>query len=340
MPFVLIIGIGVVLTAFVAYAQAILAHSVNKGLVGWLAQTVQDVALFGPRLAAHLLKLDGWITHQLGAHFKQIEHRAVGWVSGISTYAKVMALAGMNVAAISWSLAWWLVHTEIPRQSKAHAAHAESVATHADALAEIALKRSSGLAKSHPGKVTQVEVTRIERVAMPHASEWEWINHHWNALTRAVTAPTTLPGIIAAPKVGDIVGWTRRNLRWHHRRLARLEALLGVTGMAAVLARVLGVSVRCLRPGGNVSKVARGLCGLPTHLLNDLLGVLADIWILENVCVLLPYLETAAKDIGTPLVAALTDVGAGICGDSKRPGALRGSSASLPPVLVGASGLV
>jgi hypothetical protein len=331
----------ILLSAFVAYGMAAMQHSNSTGLVGWLANIARRLPIFGGLGAEQILRLDQWVTHQIGAHFKAVEQRAVSWVGGLSTYVKTMALASTNVAAMMWSLAWWLTHSEIPRQARAHTKHAEQTATHADAVAEAAMKSTVGLAKSHPGKVTAQQITTVERVAMPHAAEWEWISHHWKALTRAVTAPTTLPGIIAAPRVGDIAGWTRRNLRWHNRRLARLEALLGVTGLAAVLARTLGVSIKCLRPGGNVSRVARSLCGLPTHLLDDLLGILADVWLIENVCVVLPFLETAASEIGTPLVEALTAVGAGICAGSQAPGDLRGSAARLPsPVTSGALVLV
>lgn len=260
----------VLMAVLTALGMSALQHSNSTGLVGWLTKTLANVPLIGGLSVQQILKLDAWITHYLGSHFRAIEGRAVGWFAGLSTYVKVMALAPMNAAATSWAFGWWLVHTEIPRIARAHTKHAEQTATHADAVAEAALKRSAGLAKSHPGKVTQVEITRIEKVAMPHAGEWSWIHNHWKALTQAITAPTTLPGIIAAPRVADIAGWTRRNLRWHTRRIARLETLLGAAGLTAVLARVLGVTSRCLR-SGNLGRTARRVCGMDTGLLDELL---------------------------------------------------------------------
>jgi hypothetical protein len=106
--------------------------------------------------------------------------------------------------------------------------------------------------------------------------------------------------------------------------------------MAVAMANVLGVSAKCLRKGP-IGKVSRSLCGIPTHLLDDLLGILADIWIVENVCVLLPFLETAASKIGTPLVEALTVAGAGICPGHSAPKPLLGPKATVPDLIFGVS---
>lgn len=131
-------------------------------------------------------------------------------------------------------------------------------------------------------------------------------------------------------------GLTKRLLRIE-RRLSRLEVgVFGATAMAIAMANVLGVSARCLRKG-NVGRTARALCGLPTNLLNDLLGILADIWVVENVCVLLPFLETAVSKVGTPLVEALTVAGAGICKGHKAPPPLQGPKANVPALIFGVS---
>ena len=64
-------------------------------------------------------------------------------------------------------------------------------------------------------------------------------------------------------------GLTRRFARIHWR-LSRLEKLLTATGLAAVMAAVLGVTTSCLRRG-NVGKTARRICGMDTSLLDALL---------------------------------------------------------------------
>jgi hypothetical protein len=87
----------------------------------------------------------------------------------------------------------------------------------------------------------------------------------------------SLPHGIGIPK-----SWTK----WRHRvdaRLRKLEGLFGATALAVAMANVLGVSAKCLR-SGNVGKTARKLCGLGPRALEDLLGLLVDVLILENIC--------------------------------------------------------
>jgi hypothetical protein len=121
------------------------------------------------------------------------------------------------------------------------------------------------------------------------------------------------------------------------KRIGLLEAGAGATAVAITMANVLGIpNWRCLTRGP-LGRTARSLCGIPSSLLNDLLGLVADFFILENVCVMLPWLETAASEIGTPLVEVLTVVGAGLCGGVEAPAALRGPMPSVPALIFGVS---
>lgn len=125
---------------------------------------------------------------------------------------------------------------------------------------------------------------------------------------------------------------------WRHVtniRLRRLERLLAASGLAVAVANMLGLpNWRCLTKGP-IARVSRALCGLPSNFLNDLLGLLADVWIVENICTLIPLLETAASDIGTPLIEALTPVGAGLCHGVTKPSPLPSPPLDLPPVYFG-----
>jgi len=145
-----------------------------------------------------------------------------------------------------------------------------------------------------------------------------------------------LPGALGIPKIWrEIHGLTKRNLRLS-KRLHRVEGLFAASVMAAAMANALGLGLnwRCITRG-NIGKTARRICGLPTHWLDDVLGLLADFFILENICTVLPWLETAASDIGTPLVEVLTEVGAGLCRGSAAPGALQGPKPSVPALIFG-----
>lgn len=101
-------------------------------------------------------------------------------------------------------------------------------------------------------------------------------------------------------------------------------------GAVAVALSRLGFGwLRC----SNMKRLGPAFCGIPSGLLEDLLGLLADYFIITNICELLPLLETVASDIGTPLVEALTAVGAGICAaGSSAPATLTGPSIGTIPV--------
>lgn len=83
-------------------------------------------------------------------------------------------------------------------------------------------------------------------------------------------------------------GRTLRDLK----RLARKhEGLFAASVMAGVMANVLGLpNWRCLTRG-NIGRVSRALCGLSTHALNDLLGLLVDLLVLENICEAITLME-------------------------------------------------
>jgi hypothetical protein len=125
------------------------------------------------------------------------------------------------------------------------------------------------------------------------------------------------------------------------KRISRAEAWTAAGALSIAMANVLGLpNPRCLRDGP-IGRVSRRLCGMPSNFLNDILGLLADFFILENICTVLPWVETAASEIGAPLVEVLTEVGAGLCHGAHAPGALRGPRASVPDLIfgVGAQGV-
>lgn len=106
-------------------------------------------------------------------------------------------------------------------------------------------------------------------------------------------------------------------------------AATAFAGAVAIALDRLGFGwIRC--PG--VGRVGNAVCGLPANLLEDLLGLLADYFILTNICDLLPILETVASDVGTPLVEALTTVGAGLCSGAEKAPPLGLPALILPAV--------
>lgn len=211
----------------------------------------------------------------------------------------------------------WLVHTWIP--------------TYVHGLTDVLHGVTSTVSKT----VTRVEhvtvhVTRIVRVAAHDAAAPAY------RVARAATVGAFAPAL-AIPRLWRGIDDVETDIRKLARRITRTEALFGATALAAAMANVLGIPrANCLRKGP-IGRVARTLCGIPTHWLNDLLGLVADFFILENVCTLLPLLESGASVVGTPLIEGLTELGAGLCGGASPPAALRGPMPSIPALIYGAS---
>jgi hypothetical protein len=247
-----------------------------------------------------IIKLDQWMTHYLGRHFQAVEKHAVNWLGGLDQASRRYAKAALSVAAPVWGLAYWLVHVEIGRQAKAHDKPIARNAAQAKAIAKRAEAASVGAHAQAPTRTNTKTVTKVERVVMPHAEEWTWINHHWQGLKHAISLAAA--GVLAPtlPRVKPLAwprGLTPTAIR---RRLGRVEALLGVTAFAAVMARVLRVTPRCLTDG-NVGKVARRLCGLSARGLEDLLGFLVDAFLLVNICETITLMEQGLSLIDGPL---------------------------------------
>jgi hypothetical protein len=135
-------------------------------------------------------------------------------------------------------------------------------------------------------------IARLVKALLPHihvanTKTLRYVEHTiTHTVTRVVvkTAAVAIPGAIALPGIRkEIYGLTRRNLRINWR-LRRLEALLTVAGIAAMLAKTWGVSLRCVRRNGPIGRVARHLCGLDNWLLDFLLLGAVEAFIATDLC--------------------------------------------------------
>lgn len=311
--------------------------------------------VFSPVLEtlAGALKINVWRVHiDAGGVLRDLDHRVINFL-GEQALASEQAMGywfhqaarlQMWIVNEMWDAARdslhfgsWLVHSFIP--ARIHDAthplgRTVHTVTHTVSRVERIVVHTPAVAKA----AAHAAVVPLYRtVAIPHLGELQWIHRHWKALTRAaaVAGSAALAPALTIPRLWRGIDDAESDIRKLSRRVHRTEALFGATAMAAAMANVLGLrNPRCLR-SGPLGKVARLLCGVPSNLLNDVLGLLADFFILENICTVLPWLETAASDIGTPLVELLTDVGAGLCAGATPSGALRGPMPSVPAVIFG-----
>ena len=324
----------VLLAALVAMGMATLQRPVSGGFVKWAANLLGNIPIVGGIFSVEqILKLDRWVTHALGNAFKAVEGGAVKWFAELAHYVYVTGY---------WSLYWpiALVHevkhlttVTIPRMIRAKTDPLDRRVDIAEAEAKAAVGKAHGVTKYVTTQPNTKTIIRVQRVAMPHAREWDWIHKHWKSLTVAVLGAAALPGAIDLPHAPSLPIPFGRTVKQLRRRLTRVEALLGVTAFAAVLARVLRIPSPACLTRGPIGKVARALCRMPLHWVDDLIGLIADFFILENICAILPWLEDGVSLVATPLVEALTVAGAGLCSpDAKAPPKLKVPTLHLPGV--------
>lgn len=328
---VVVVGISLLalLTALVAYAWTLVGRSHSSGVVSWITKIVHIAGSILSYLPGGSLgqSLFDHVAHYIGSLFLATVKPVVSFFSGLKQHNALLYANSFGWPLALYKAASWLYHTVIPTHIRASTA---PIAKQAHAAAVV--NREQGKAIAHTGATVRpiahaAARSAVGTVAQPFASQWEWIKAHW----RRITSAAALAGV--AGLAGTMpYGFTIRGIR---RRLSRLEKIslggLAAGALIAGLARVGLGWVRCQ----NVGRVGRALCRTPGNLLNDLLGILADIWVLENVCTLIGPLETAAETIGTPLVEALTVVGAGICaGSIGQPAPLLGAAVTVPALYV------
>jgi hypothetical protein len=290
------------LILLVGTGMAVLSRPQSGGLVNWLAKVAENIPIVGGVLNVdQIVKLDRWITNQIGKATATVTRAGVRWFGALNHYQDVVGY---------WSLYWpvglfhavtHLVGQEIPHAINARTKPLSRRIDHAEAQA----KATAGYAHSFPKKIHAVDrtkqVTQIERVAMPHAREWEWVHEHFKELKAVIAGaiagapPIRLPHAPAIPHP-----W--RGIRTELGKLWKFRNyVLGATGAAAIVATAIGgVTPRCVK-SGPLGKVARRLCGLSARGLEDLLGLLADVFFITNICEAIHLMEQGLGLISGPL---------------------------------------
>jgi hypothetical protein len=256
-----VIPLAILLALMVSYGLAVSSRPVSGGFVKWLADKFVNIPLIGGFSVAQVLRLDRYLTQALGKHFQAVSRAGVLWVATLANYVYVVGY---------WTLYWpvellhvvhWLVKQEIPRAINARTKPIAKSAANAQAQAKSAASTAHTTTKIVKGTSTTKTVTKIQRVAMPHAKEWEWIHNHWHALTHAVTGAIAID--LPVP-----FGRTIKDIKARLRRLEKAGAVgLGIGAVALALSRLKLGFLRC----SNFGKFGRRTCGMDTNLLDSLL---------------------------------------------------------------------
>jgi len=309
----LAIGLFVLLAYLVATGTAASAIATARAHTGWLPSWLKSAVVFVLPVAQVFLALGKWLSHHLGSYAAAIEAKVSRWFGELAHYQNVVGY---------WSLYWPIGLYHFAEHAYRHAipsainARTKPLAKRIDAV-EAQAKAAAGFDHSVPRRIKAVdqtkEVTVIKEVAMPHAGEWSWVHDHFNTLKKVVLGTAAAAVAVPLPLAPALP------IPWHgiDKRVKRLSKDLlfwtTATGAALLVARAIGgVTSNCVKKGP-IGKVARALCGIPTHLLDDLLALIADFFVLTEICQVLPWLETAAQDIAIPLVDVLVKAGPAIC---------------------------
>jgi hypothetical protein len=262
------------------------------------------------------------------------QEQAVGmWWYAIGWTVNQLVVQTKELAATTARFAHWTVHSAIPgaidTAIRPWSNKTNKAAATAGAAGALALLLKKALRAEHRAEHAANQATRAATRAAGH--EAHVAKSVATTTAGAVTHETkVITQVIDVASLPVPFGRTVAQIK---KRIGLLEAGVGATAVAVALANVLGIpNPKCLTRGP-IGRVARTLCGMPSHFLNDLLGLLADFLILENVCIVLPWVEAAAAEVAVPLVEALTVVGAGLCKGSigvAQP--LQGPMPSVPAV--------
>lgn len=313
---------------------SLLAWIVLRGLaaayrssLGWMLEKLADVLDFHVRwvhvdLGGPVRALDNAFLHVLTGSAAKAEQGVGYFFHGAAVIQEWATRQLLHLATETFAWAHWLQTVHLPRWLK----WAISIAVPPILIARLVraaihaeLPRLTKLIHAGAHAATVV-ITKEIPIAQIH--EIQWLHRHWKAIAAA----------IAASSAGAVAGhfpWVHVFPRLRHlereglhvrKRLHRLERLLAAGGLAVAMANVLGLpNWRCLTRG-NVGRTARVLCGIPAHLLEDLLGLVADFIIIADICEVVGWLEEGLKVIEPELTALVVAADMALChGDYDPP---------------------
>ena len=268
------------------------------------------------------------VGHDFGNIFRDANQSVVAWLQHVRAGSEVEIAWSIRTMRLIWQAQAeaidWLASETAETFDKLIHGHLPKWARYVipeTLLASLVLKYVKGeIAKLRPEVVKTVKVVE-------HA------------------VPQTVTKIVHAVREGaiELPGWVIHIPREIHNivdqagrlehRLRKVETIFGATAFAAALANVWGIPFRCARSGGPMGRLARSLCGLSGQALNDLLGLVVDVLIVEDVCQVIVLLEDALSLVQGPLNGFVDVVDGALChGDYDAPPVVNVPALSLPPV--------
>lgn len=308
---------------------------------GWLFSHLADaldIKVLGQHIGAGgiLRSLNNTIVKRLGQWASGSEHAMGYFFHGA---ARLQEWATHEIAATARDtlhFGEWLVHGHLPKIAKYAGLAAIPPALLARLITGAVRKELAADYKLFRHVLPHQLGALITALIRPLSRRLTHLEHLIGAKSAAALGAATgaiavtLPNVHIFPRLRALERWDG----FTKRRLRRMEKLLGAAGIAAVMANALGLpNWRCITRG-NLGRTSRALCGLGAGALDDLLGLLADLLILTNICEVITLLEDGLGVIETPLNDFIGGVEAMACyGDTEHPPALSVPALSLPAVV-------
>ncbi len=253
--------------------------------------------------------LDGYVIKALQYWASQCEAQMAFCLHGMAKVAKYTAEAIDWLAHETSQTFEWLTHIHLPKLARTIIAPAALGALIAKMVAD-AIRKALPRVDRVVHAATHATTVVVDRtLTIPHLGELQWLHRHWKAITAAAAtagAAVLSPGL-AIPRLWHGIDELRAKLGRIEKRLTKTEALFGATALSLAMANVLGIpSRRCLTKGP-LGRVARALCGLSVNALEDLLGLLVDLFVFTNICEAITLMEDGFGLIEPALTAFISD---------------------------------
>lgn len=247
----------VIVTAFVVLGMAATSRATGSAFASWLSGAGKVAQLVGGIGVSLSLSLARWITHSIGAEWKDLERLAVTWLAGLAQWADQVILGALLWPYELSKFAYWLLDVYLPRLFKT-IPHAAAQVVHAVTTRVVRVERTIvKLPKLSRATAKALVTAALGAIVLPFLPQLHWLRNHFHALTAVLPRALPIPSVPAIP-----------NLR---KRLAKLERVLavgiGVAAVARALSRLGGGWIRC----NKVGRLGRAMCGLDSNLLDALL---------------------------------------------------------------------
>ena len=273
-----LIPIAIIILYLATAGSAQISAMTAKAHVGWLSGALSTFLLPEKLLIQYATKLAKYIASYLEPSFLFAESRVAGWISGIGQALGWNATHAHRNSSAIYNTAKWA-------DTKLRSEIAD------DVLAKSKGQTTTIIRTTAPSVTIRRITTKDSEIALRNAitadapgviahsfPKVKWDAAKWRKyLGIAATGTISLPFPRVLPFPGTIPKVQEKVNKSDSKRLSRLEKLLGITGLSALIGATFGKEIERFLKCGNTRGIAKAWCGANLSQLLGLLGGLAAI---------------------------------------------------------------